>query len=250
MSTGQQRPVTVILTATVTPQVSVSLSATHERLAQYRSALESWCELPATLIRRIALVENSGCEPGLLAKGLRPSARSRLTTIAAPPPAEDVIRRGKGFAESEMIRFALSELDLPDEEVVTKATGRLVSRNYVRCVARLPDYPFLRARFTLDLCQMDTRLFLANAGVLRDVFVPGWLDINEPAGRWIEHSSASAALRSIASGGLVLSRFPATPALFGVSGTTGSAHSGMAWLARQLGEDVLRRLTRRPMFWL
>ena len=137
------------------------------RRRQYVDALARWLACPLQP-SRIVLVENSGEDLERLAYSAARGTPSNPPILLSAPPPVGVIKRGKGAAEAEMIDYALSQLDLlEDQHHLFKVTGRLYVRNIRRIIPRMRGRREIILRGTLDRSSVDTRFFGASGDVWR-----------------------------------------------------------------------------------
>src|SRR5689334_23348356 len=119
-----------LLTGTVRPHAGANVAIADEvvRRRQYAEALARWLTCPVGQ-SRIVFVENSGEDLERLAESAARGARPQPLTLLSAPPPSGVVDRGKGAAEAAMIDYALSQLNLlEDEHLLFKVTGRLYVR--------------------------------------------------------------------------------------------------------------------------
>lgn len=218
----------IVLTATIRPNAigRLELSDPSVRAGQYRSALHWWLRAPRRELP-VLLVENSGAELSFLTAGLTPAERSRLELVSIEPPVDDIAARGKGATEAIMLERVLGEEVCSGHDWVIKATGRLRVRNIDGCLSGLEDHArALCLRTTVDLTYADSRFFAVTPEAWARDFGRIHVDVNESAGRYLEHALAGRAAAMLATGESKVVRFKQRPHIYGASGTTGKKYGG------------------------
>src|SRR5690349_20767079 len=115
----------VLLTASVTPQVTRSLHIKDaaERRRHYIESLRIWVPITAKHRATLVFLENSGEDLAALARDAVGSIPDHLRLINAQPPSEADVERGKGSAEAALMdEFAETMFEEPDE-LWYKCTG-------------------------------------------------------------------------------------------------------------------------------
>ncbi|TFD49818.1 hypothetical protein E3T55_10715 [Cryobacterium frigoriphilum] len=227
----------VLLTATVNPNVATRLTvqAVDERLRQYQQALPVWAEAAHAAGFALALVETSAADRDLLLSRT-PAALADTVAVLHYTATPEQIRRGKGAIEMAAIGSALTELCLPGDTTVYKATGRLTLANADQLLRPLRPGE-VAARMSLNRDYVDTRFVGASVDVWQRMLVAAGTLVDDDRGVYLEHAVASQLAAGLALKRLSLVRFTARPALGGVSGSTGQAYSASA----QKAKDALLR---------
>jgi hypothetical protein len=236
-----------LLTSTVRPHAGVNVTVADEsvRRRHYVDALAHWLACPLQP-SRIVLVENSGEDLERLAASAARGTQSHPPILLSAPLPGGVIQRGKGAAEAAMIDYALSELDLlEDEHHLFKVTGRLYVRNIRRIIPRVRGRREIILRGTLDRSLVDTRFFGASGDVWRRNLRSMPDEVEEDAGVFIEHVVARRSLHAAWADGVHIRRFAGRPAFSGCAGTSGLDYGGSLRLLRHFTASPLEALLRR-----
>lgn len=212
--------VKILLTATVTPQVTWDLHITDPgvRRQQYLTSLREWQPIAAAHDATLVLIENSGEDLEVLTKDALGEVPDNVRLINAKAPRAEDIERGKGATEAAMMdEFCETFFEDPDENWY-KVTGRLVVRNFSRCIpATLPAESMI-GRCALDMRQIDTRFFGATAGVWKRYFLGAGPSVRDRDEVFIEKVLMKRIFSAMGDG-VKLYRFAEQPAWLGRSGT-------------------------------
>ncbi|YAL84101.1 hypothetical protein ACMYYO_04630 [Dermacoccaceae bacterium W4C1] len=214
---------TVLLTAAITPApgVEVALADPQDRLRQYREALSFWCGVAAYRDLDIWVVETSGADPQLLLSQLG-LAESAKVTFRSAPAQQASAALGKGAIEADAVDTVIRELAAEGAgRSVYKVTGRLQVRNPGTVLTELSDGHAV-ARRTLDRSYCDTRFVGATVAVWHTWLSDMGPQVDDGAGRYLEHVVASR-LAAAEFAGVVVDRFSRRPQLHGVSATRGES---------------------------
>ncbi len=237
----------ILLTATVTPQAMrvLHLRDPAERREQYMESLRHWMPIARRHSATVVLYENSGEDLDALARNALGSVPEDLHLRPAPVPDAALVALGKGATEAAMMDdFAATYRDDPPGEVWVKCTGRLVVRNFDRCLPpSVPPCAF-SARLSMDLGHMDTRFFAATAAAWRDHLVGAGAEVDGARDVLLEHVLARRVLTGLGAGATLL-RLRAQPDVLGRSGSHAerrydSARSRLQRLAAERIEWALR----------
>lgn len=132
---------------------------------------------------------------------------------------DDAVRaRGKGYAEGQLIAFALeSSRLLAQSERFFKCTGKLLCRNFSQIAAMvehngLTELFWMGSYSGVDFANVDARLFLATRAFFADRVMEGYARASDAGGPMVE-----AALTEAIAPSLLRASFP-RPRLSGFSG--------------------------------
>ena len=239
----------VLLTATVTPQVTRSLHLKEplERRRQYVESLRVWVPVTARHGATLVVFENSGEDLAALARDAVGAIPAHLCLVNAEPPSEEDVKRGKGAAEAAMMdEFAEMMFGDPDE-LWFKCTGRLSVRNFDKCIpGRIPSTAIV-GRTRVNMLQMDTRFFGATAAAWHEYFRGVGPCVHERDGQIIERILMQRVLSAM-SAGVPLIRFRTQPSFHGRSGTwAGRRYDTMPSRLKRVGADQLERVLRSQL---
>ncbi len=239
----------ILLTAAVTPQIVSDLYIQDPavRRRQYVESLRRWSPVAARHGATLVLVENSGEDLGRLAHDALGSIPDSLRLIAAPPPTEADVERGKGSAEAAMMDLFCETFLGDPAEAWYKVTGRLFVRNFSACIPRQLPPDAIVARVAMHLRQMDTRFFGASAGIWHDYFTDAGVHVRDSDEVFIEKVLMRRTLTAMGQGAQLL-RFAAQPAFLGRSGTHADrVYDSPASRLKRLGTNQLEKMLRGPL---
>lgn len=207
----------ILLTAAVTPDPRFGSTVAHpgERLEEYRTAIRHWSSVADGAGFEMAVVETTGSR-----------ALANDVKVIDFTPTDAQAARGKGAVEAAALEHALVTLEPARESTVVKVTGRLVVENAERLIAPVAEN-VARVRRTLDRRYCDSRFFLTTAGFWTDHLTDMGEDVDDSAGRYLEHSLAHRLIRSEFFGHAQVELFPVRPVFSGRSGTNGNRYGTM-----------------------
>jgi hypothetical protein len=241
--------VKILLTATVTPQVTADLyiQDPEVRRAQYMTSLRHWMPMAARHGAALVLVENSGADLTGLASEALGSVPRDLHLLSAPPPSEEDVHRGKGAAEAAMMDLFCATFRDDPAEAWYKVTGRLYVKNFTRCIPELLPVDSVIARVAMNLGQMDTRFFGATAGTWSSHFTDAGRHVLDREEIFIEKVLMRRVLTAMGQGTRLL-RFGAQPAFLGRSGTHADrVYDSLASRVKRSGTNQLERVLKGPL---
>jgi hypothetical protein len=226
----------VLLTCAVDPRGAPSTIRADPklRLREYEEAFRWWGKLSQRQGWGVLVVENTGFPIQRLRRCFPDSVPLRFISYEEQQSLSD---RGKGVAEAAMFDRVADAIE--DDDVIVKVTGRLRVRNAAPIVRGVSSD--VSGLFRSDLARFDTRFFVSSGVAFRDIFVGLGDSIVESDGQYLEHATARAVLRSVASGTSFrpLSRIPAWQ---GVSASTGENYSSLEAQARRQASSLLRSI--------
>lgn len=212
----------VLLTAAVTPAggVSVAVADPEERLRQYQYAARWWAEAAEANSWGIWLLETSGHDGSGLIEAL-PDPSGFLSL----PGSVNAARRGKGALEADAIDAAvalLQERGVAANDTIYKVTGRLWMENAGR-ILRPAGPGEIVGRRRIDRTDVDTRLIGAQLETWRRTLHGMGAEVDEAAGRYVEHVVAHRIFEAEYHGSATMGTFAERVTFAGVSGTRGVA---------------------------
>jgi len=227
----------ILLTAAVTPVEPFSgvLRDPGIRLRQYHKALSFWADVANRIAANVLVVETTGASSVALLSPLSLTQR-RKVAVLGHSPSMSAIRKGIGAIEADAIDEAMSSLS--GRRLVTKITGRLLVRNPTDLVMSYDGGAFV-ARRTLDRKYVDSKLFQVPSDLWTSRLLGLGQDVNESAGRYLEHALAQRLIIGEYDGILEVQPFPRRPLIDGASGTTGRSYDRM-----------LKRRLNVPLSWV
>jgi hypothetical protein len=171
---GIREPVTLVMSATITPAQGMPGTARSDpalRRREYLEAFASYLAIDDCLIGQIAVFENSGADLSDFA-ALADSAGTKKAIHLIHAPSDYPADRGKGYGEFYMMDFGLDALAarkaIDDKTKLWKVTGRLKMRNIAAVLGSAPpvydiycdlrDVPFIGEKLGGNRW-MELRLF-------------------------------------------------------------------------------------------
>lgn len=232
----------LLLTATVAPAGQTQMLTLRDpelRLKQYASAISQW--LGEDLVDRCVVIENSG-QAASLRRDLPDDGRLEVREGSFGP---DVGARGKGAQEAAVLAqfVPADEPVLGPADWIWKCTGRLTVHNFARLVAN-EGTGDLSVRYHPDLTACDARLYGVRAGLWQSLFADLHRDVDEEAGRYIEHALWRRVLQVLGAGAAFAPMLP-SPDFRGESGSTGQRYGSLTGRAQRLAGDQLRQIVYR-----
>lgn len=238
VDTSQPGTDIVILTATVTPNVThrLTLADPQIRLEQYQAAIARWGRVLEPSGFHLAVVETSGARRDDLLYALPLDKHAAVRTFDYHP-SDSQVSRGKGAIELGAIAYVLARHPgVGPASSVYKCTGRLPLLNASRIV-RPVEPGRVRIRMMADRSWVDTRLIGARAPVWDELVNTCSDAVDERLGYDLERVAAAHFASKAALKQLQIERFRERPVFEGVSGTSGRTYAPLS--AR--GRDALMR---------
>lgn len=232
--------VVVVLTATCIPRAQKNLVLTNgsERILEYRKAL-LFTKKTLEGLSGVALIfsENSGANDPILMKICEGWAYYHNS------PSDYDMGRGKGWGETICIDSALKAIELEDETIILKITGRLPVLNLRSLVINLlSENGDVWIRLMESALHADTRVF-----AFRYKWWPKILKLSEQiaedSGVYVEHRIAQFVFEMRMAGG-VWRRLKPSPRIGGKSGSMGTDYDS-GWLAW-----VINEFKSRLTYWM
>ena len=135
----------LLLTATITPPSGVPdlrrTSPLH-RMADYRRALEFYCELPETIITHIVFVENSGTDISPLREVVLKRHASHRVEFVTFNGLDYPSNYGRGYGEFKLMDYAVGHSDIlrsaQSHDRLWKVTGRYRVLNLPKLLKTAP----------------------------------------------------------------------------------------------------------------
>jgi hypothetical protein len=168
------------MTATITPPPGVPALQRVDpaaRLADYESALSFYLGLPAEIVSRVVLVENSNSDLGALERVVSERGAGKDVELLAFDGLDYPVEHGRAVGEMRLIETALERSRLlsalPDDEPFWKVTGRLRFTNLARLIASEPPGAELYADFRrVPRHWVDIRVFACTPRAFRELLLP------------------------------------------------------------------------------
>jgi hypothetical protein len=251
-----REPVTLILTATVTPPTTMPGSVRNSsklRRQEYEDAFRHYLAVDDSLINRIVLLENSDADLAPFHRIAQESGSSKsiaMVNCSSDYPAE----MGKGYGEFLMLDRGLATLDAPHpKNRYWKVTGRLKVANIEQMIRLAPTHydvycdlrevPFIGDSLGGNRW-MELRLFSFTFEAYERIF-KGRYALNSV----LEKALFAEVMRESKAGRLdLVPRFLSQPSFIGFSGYSNADYSGIGYRSK----SALRRVSRAiaPWLWL
>ena len=215
-------PTVLLLTATIntggTPRVV--RSDPRIRLRDYENALRLW--LQSGSVDHVVFCENSGYDLRSLEAVAASFSQTEVEFVSFEGNSAGKLR-GKGFAELNIILYALTHSKLLSRAGrVIKCTGRLNVRAAKTLMAKIGAEKFdVMCDIGRYLTYADSRFFAATPEFISDYLEREMDNVNDFNGIYLEHALACATMRALADRKM-WRPLPASPQLIGISGTLGS----------------------------
>ncbi len=244
------------MTATITPpNIVTNLSRTdpHQRLQDYKAALQFYLDLPSEVLPRILFVENSNSDVAELRNmaARYPDKETEFVTfygLEYPPGF------GRGYGEAKLMDYGMDHsgliAKLRTDDVIWKATGRLKLLNFAELSASVPDsaalycdlkdypMPWMDMRFfAFSKKGYETLLRNMAESIREDLPVPGVAEnhLRTILGKRLKMDA-------------IVPRFSISPRVDGIQGNNKSYSGGITNTAKQILRDCSRRLI--PGLWI
>lgn len=167
------------MTATIKPPAGVpALQRVDpaDRLGDYERALSFYLSLPATVVDRVVLAENSESDLGSLERIAEERGGSKEVELLSFNGLDYPVEHGRAVGETRLIDTALRRSRLlgalADDRLFWKVTGRLRFTNLDRLIMSAPADTELYVDFRrLPRPWVDTRVFACTPRAFRELFV-------------------------------------------------------------------------------
>jgi len=242
------RPPVLLTSSVIAHDTEVALKDTDERLRLTLDCVGEWLRIDSSL--QIVICDGSGFDFSALIRRRFPQAS--VECLFFNNDIDAVQRLGRGYGEGQIVRHAVEHSRcIAQAQCFAKCTAKLWVENFHACVAQWNGRLCLKGVF-LDvfspfkpttLAYIDTRFYIAQLQVYRDLLMDVHARIDKDRGYGLEESFRDA-VRSAALTG-VLWRTP--PVIAGVGGGIGVSYRNPV---RRIVKERLRSLLvqRHPAF--
>lgn len=211
----------LLITGCISPTEGVpflKLGQENVRRDQYLESIEYY--LRFTNIQKIVYCDNSDAEEDPDLVRLAKQCRKQFEWLSFSGDNKEVVQRGKGYGEGEIISFALEHSRLLQESTYFyKVTGRVKVRNFnLLLLMTSGKHSYFQINSADNL---DTRFYGIPISTYRDVFLNAYKNVRDRDGVYLEHVFAEAANEHM----LRWRLFPLVPNLQGFSGSTGEMYN-------------------------
>ena len=177
----------VVLTGCIKPESNVfklALKDEEARLQQYLESINYFiCE---TKVKKIVFCDNSNYAKN---ESIMEKARKygkEFEWLSFQGDTAKTLTQGKGYGEGEIIDYVLDYSQIiKDCDSFIKVTGRLKVKN-IRMFFALLSHKY--SYFVVSEDYVDTRCYMANISIFKDVLREAYKNVNDPAGYYLEHA--------------------------------------------------------------
>lgn len=186
----------VLVTATLTPNpqmYTLKLIEKEKRIEEYITGLNFLIKSKA--INKIVFCDNSGDIEAINRVKLaiekeNISWRKKLEVMQFLGNNKEIIAKGKGFGEGELVEYALSNSELlKNENEFIKLTGRIIVKNIDSIIKKMkPEVSYINPVkiYGFDK-QMDTKFYKMNIAFYKENFLSIYKKVNDREHVFIEH---------------------------------------------------------------
>ncbi len=225
----------LVTTAVHAAASSTLLQDPDERLAAIVQGLRGWraCARPRWLV----VCDGSGADLSEQVAEVFQGTETRWEALRLRNSPEQVIARGKGYGEGEIVRYALRHSRLlRDATAFAKCTGKLWVENYRQIVDGWEAPAAFDYIGWLTFDRLDTRFYLVQRSFYERHLASCHESVSDGQGVFLEHRFCQS-LRDVPQRSFLMSP---TPRICGMSGTYGTAFAREGWKSAVL--DVRTRL--------
>lgn len=186
------QPVTIVMTATITPNQNTPLLARSDpslRMQDYLRALQFYVNCSNEHVKGILFIDNSNSDLSPLEKLVEASATSKKVELISFNGNDHPAEYGKGYGEFRLLDYGLRQSStLKSEDRFWKVTGRLIVTNIEELIRTSPknfelycdlrDVPFIGHALGGNQW-MDLRLFGCSVAAYDDIFREIYIEFNQ-----------------------------------------------------------------------
>jgi hypothetical protein len=236
-----KQPIPLLITTAIEVTAPLTtMSDPHQRLAATLHAFEQWLKVDA--VREIVVADGSNFDFGKRLRELATAAGKKIEFLRLRVDDQQTRLRGKGFAEGEIVRHALTNSEiLQRHSHFAKCTGKLWVVNYARCLEAFDREFQCAVNGKREIETLDTRVYFAGREFWVKNLGDAHLRVDDPRGYFLEHSYLDR-LREIGYRGVTLG---IPPIVLGRSGSGDFDYPRMSfyrYMSRRLRYAVFRRI--------
>lgn len=209
--------VCLLITGCISPNINVpflSLTDAEERKRQYVDSISFF--LNHSSCQKIIYCDSSNYEPIKELTELAKKNKKDFEWLCFQGDTDSAVQYGKGYAEGELIRFALEKSEmLKNCRAFIKITGRLKLLN-IRTIFLLAHGK--HSYFEIHEDYADTRCYIVQKEDYCRYFLNAYQAVNDSEGRYLEHIAKDIIVQNP----LVFYPIPFSPYIVGQSGTVGT----------------------------
>lgn len=163
----------------------------NKRLFHVLEGIGEWLEIKPDL--RIVMCDGSNFDLGPIIKVKFPNAN--IECLYHQNSSQEIAKRGKGYGEGEIIKYALKNSKFIEESnVFIKCTGKLWVKNFIKCLDEWNGKFMANAHFAnifsflpAEMEYIDTRFYVAEKQFYIDNLMDLYLETNFGKGGSIEN---------------------------------------------------------------
>lgn len=251
----KNKPVVLLMTATITPPDNcpdLARKNPEMRMNDYINALKYYLDIPSQYCDRIIFAENSdtNLEPLQSALALH-SQNKQVEFITFPQGNTFPPKYGKGYGEMLLMDYAMENSKvLSNDDVIWKATGRLILDNFAEILRISPQdydvYCDLHNEYKLlGLTHFfDPRFYSFTRQGYDKFFRPHTSNLK---GTHIEHYFYDVLIRNL-NEHKIIPRFKKVPMIRGIVGSSNKDYFTINKIIQRKIQQFFRSVT--PWFWL
>ena len=253
---GTPRGAVLLMTATLQPPANaVARADPSARLADYAAALTFYLHMPADVVDRIVVADNSASGTTAIRQVATSFPHDKAVEIMSFAGNDHPISHGKAYGEFKLIDIALSNTRLiQPEDFVWKVTGRLkvlnlaslhdaVGRKRPDIACDLHNLPLIGTGRWRGNQRMDLRLFAFRPAAFDRAYRGVWARLS-PFDDTSMYGVTMAARRFLR----LMPRFPVQPVLEGVSGRHQRDYAAPGQRLKTSIRSLVRMLL--PFLWI
>ena len=244
----------MVLTASVNPKgMYVKVADSQTRLQQYLRAVAALLDTASPIVDGITLIENTGADltpfHALAAKNNRYGKKVEFLGLNLN---DYPLEYGIGYGEFRLLDEGIQQSKfIGPETSLVKLTGRLIVRNLVSILSRIPGgmdmVADMQAYKSLSDGWVESRLMVIGQPFYMKKIIGMYHQVNGTKGVAAEHCLYQVVRGS--PGANIIPRLPREPQWVGYSGSTGMRYDSLSMRLRhppRVLRRVLRQLTNTP----
>ena len=211
---------TLILTATIDPRGMHFLKRNNvnDRLNDYKKSFSFWCNRKD--LKNIIFIENSGYDLDYFKKYAEEIKDKKIEIISSNINDTYDKKLGKGYGEHLCYQEIIKNSKiLKDAEHFIIVTGRHIISNFEKIYQ---EFIFSKSDICLNLIDnlkfADANIYYGTLNFFKNYVIPETANINDTAGKWLEHCVADATLKATAEG-MKFKQLATHPDVIGFIGT-------------------------------
>ena len=250
----KRMPFQMVLTASVNPKgMYVKVADSQIRLQQYLRAVTALLETANSIVDGITLIENTGADLSpfhdLAAKNNKYGKKVEFLGLNLN---DYPLEYGIGYGEFRLLDAGIQQSKLIGPETsLVKLTGRLIVRNLVSILSRIPTgmdmVADMKAYKDPSDGWVESRLMVISQSFYMSKMIGMYQQVNGAKGVAAEHCLYQVVRKS--PGAKIIPRLPREPQWVGYSGSTGMRYDSLSMRLRhppRIMRRVWRQLLNQP----